>query len=187
MSKEDLIEKCKKGDAVAQKALYHAFAPALRGVCLRYAKNRFEAEDIFQESFIKIFSRIKTYTGEGSFEGWLRRIVVNTAVDHFNKKVKNESSNISYEQVEDSEAGSCEEVMASLSTAELLQLIEQLPDGYRLIFNMYAIEGYSHKEIATMLGISEGTSKSQLSKARKLLQHLLHQYDLLANERRKTR
>jgi RNA polymerase sigma factor (sigma-70 family) len=137
----------------------------LYGICLRYSKKEEEAQDILQDSFIKIFTKLDTYQYTGSFEGWLKRIVTNTSIEYYRKKINTE-------QVEeigfspylaiDSDKG--------LEVEELLKMIQELPEGYRMVFNMYAIDGYTHGEIATKLNISEGTSKSQLSRARAYLQ-----------------
>jgi len=145
------------------------------GICMRYCKNRAEAEDILQDGFIKVFSNISNFRQEGSFEGWIKRIIVNTSVDHFHKLQKQnnwmdfdyfeETLGIENEYTDDSMYPNI-----NLSHEDLLSVIRSLPDGYRMVFNMYAIEGYSHKDIADMLNISINTSKTQLFKARKLIQ-----------------
>lgn len=163
----DLIEGCRKANRQAQEQLYKQFAPKMLGVCMRYASSRMEAEDILQNGFIKVFNKINDYRSDGSFEGWIRRIMVNTSIEYYRKHRKLmqvvELENLADEPVIDPLA------TAKLCAEDLLKLIAQLPPGYRMVFNMYAIEGYSHKEIGEILSISEGASKSQLSRARSFL------------------
>lgn len=166
--KEDqvLIKACVKGKRTAQKALYDKYAPKMFGICLRYAKNYHQAEDLLQEGFIKVYKHIGGFRGTGSFEGWLRRIFVNTAIEHYRR------NNMLYSVSEptDAEAGPVmNEALEHLAAADLMKLVNELSDGYRMVFNLYAIEGYTHREIGEMLGISEGTSKSQLARARNIL------------------
>ncbi|MFN8438478.1 MAG: RNA polymerase sigma factor [Cytophagales bacterium] len=170
LQKED-IDKLKKGDRSAQEKVYKYYAPKLKSVCLRYSNSIFDAEDIFQEAFVKIFSRIEQYQYDLSFNAWVRKIVVNTAIDHYKKNLrfsnhKNIDDHVEFE-------GKPAEAFDDLSTEELLAAVQKLPEGYRIIFNMYEVEGYSHQEIAQMLDIAEGTSKSQLYKAKRYLQNLL--------------
>jgi RNA polymerase sigma-70 factor (ECF subfamily) len=171
MNDAELIKKCIHNEMSAQKYLFDRFSRKMMGVCLRYVDLREEADDILQEGFIKVFRNLSAYRGEGSLEGWIRKIMVNEALTYLrkNKKMK---SNISLHHIEvatpaSSLAGD------TLNEKDLLKIITQLPPGYRTVFNLYAIEGYSHKEIADRLGISEGTSKSQYSRARTLLQSCL--------------
>jgi RNA polymerase sigma factor (sigma-70 family) len=170
ISESDLLEGCRRGDRKMQKELYDRYAPKMYGVCLRYAANAEEAEDILQEGFIKIFNKIDSYRGDGSFEGWIRRIFVNTAIEHFRKKIY-------LQPITDTEENAVEgkylSVLDSLAEKDIIQLVQQLSPGYRTVFNMYVVEGYSHKQIAEILGISEGTSKSQLSRAKLILQDLV--------------
>lgn len=167
-SEEQFIERCLKNDTKAHEMLYKRYAPKMYGVCLRFAKNKMEADDILQDGFIKILTNIKSYRNEGSLEGWVRKTIVNTAINFYKKNARY-LKDISIEQTEiinyDNEG-----IIDNLSVKELLNLVQQLPEGYRLIFNLYVIEGYTHKEISKMLKISENTSKSQLSRARKTLQ-----------------
>jgi RNA polymerase sigma-70 factor (ECF subfamily) len=153
-----------------QRELYNRFAPKMYGVCLRYAANAEEAEDILQEGFIKIFNKISSYRGDGSFEGWIRRIFVNTAIEHFRKKTYLQPIT---ENEENTVEGKYLSVLDNLAEKDIIQMVQQLSPGYRTVFNMYVVEGYSHKQIAEMLGISEGTSKSQLSRAKLILQDLV--------------
>ncbi|MDX5348090.1 MAG: RNA polymerase sigma factor [Hymenobacteraceae bacterium] len=171
LTQEDIIAGCIKDKPQAQKALYAKYAYTLMGICLRYTNSRPEAEDILQEAFIKIFSRIKSYKGEGSFDGWLKRITVTTAIDHYHQQ-KKKFNHVGYDEIGETEADN-QNVLNKITTDELLKTLQELPDGYRMVLNLYAIEGYSHQEISEMLHISEGTSRSQLAKARRLLETIL--------------
>jgi RNA polymerase sigma factor (sigma-70 family) len=172
-SDSDLIEGCMKGDRKMQRELYQRFAPKMYGVCLRYAGNAGEAEDILQEGFIKVFNKIASFRSEGSFEGWIRRIFVNTAIEHFRKKTYLQPIT---EYEEATVEGKYLSVLDSMAEKDIIQLVQQLSPGYRTVFNMYVVEGYTHKQIAEALGISEGTSKSQLSRAKLILQDLVKKY-----------
>jgi len=169
----DLIEGCIRGDRKMQYELYERFAPKMFGVCLRYASNNEEAEDILQEGFIKVFKKIGSYRNEGSFEGWIRRIFVNTAIEHFRRKIHLQPIT---EKEESTVEGKYLSILDTLAEKDIVQLVQQLSPGYRTVFNMYVIEGYSHKQIAEELGISEGTSKSQLSRAKQILQDLVQKH-----------
>ncbi|MGZ5286259.1 MAG: RNA polymerase sigma factor [Flavisolibacter sp.] len=156
-----------------QQELYQRFAPKMYAVCLRYASNTEEAEDILQEGFIKIFNKIGSFRGEGSFEGWIRRIFVNTAIEQFRKKTYLKPIT---EAEESTVEGKYLSVLDTLAEKDIIRLVQQLSPGYRTVFNMYVIEGYTHKQIAELLGISEGTSKSQLSRAKLILQDLVKSF-----------
>lgn len=171
MLEEGIIKKCIEGDRGAQEKLYSFYASRLHGICLRYTTTMFEAEDIFQEAFVKIFRQLENYKMEGSFDGWVRRIVVNTAIDHF-KTNQRKNNHVHLELLEENNLDYIS-LPQDMGEEDLVLLLTKLPEGYRMVFNLYAIEGYSHKEIAAMLEITEGTSKSQLSKARKYIQSLL--------------
>lgn len=166
----ELIEGCRQGNGQAQKRLYDRYGAKLFAVCCRYIKDRMQAEDVWITAFAKILGRIDQYTGEGSFEGWMRRVVVNEALTHLRRHrhvflqldMGHADSEVDVQKLDD-----------SLAAEELLKMIDALPEGYRMVFNLYAIEGYSHKEIAEQLGINENTSKSQLSRARAALQQRL--------------
>jgi RNA polymerase sigma-70 factor (ECF subfamily) len=166
----ELIEKCLRNDRQAQHALYKMYAGKMYSLCCRYVKDRMEAEDVLVTAFTKIFERIGQYKGEGSFEGWIRRVMVNESLTYLRKHknmyletdIEEASREPNYQQLEN-----------QLEAEDLIKLIEELPSGYRMVFNLYAIDGYSHQEIAEQLGISENTSKSQLSRARALLQRRL--------------
>lgn len=171
---DKLIRDCLSNDKQAQYELYQRFSGVLFGICLRYTRNRTEAEDLLQEAFIKIFAKLETYGFKGSFEGWLKRLVVNQAINFRRDHLKHLFIN-SYaeppEPVPDDEPEAFQ--AASIPPEKLLKIIQALPDGYRLVFNLFAIESQSHQQIAEMLGISESTSKTQLMKARKKLKQML--------------
>lgn len=164
----ELILRCRKGCRRAQYELYEKFAPKMFAVCLRYARDASEAEDMLQDGFIKVFANLGSFKDLGSFEGWVRRIFVNTALEKFRKKNPMLLSSELHPNLAITRDD--ETVLNRLSAEELTRLIRSLPDGYRMVFNLYAVEGYSHKEIGEMLSISEGTSKSQLARARQHLQ-----------------
>lgn len=167
-SERELLEACKRGDRTAQKKLYDSLAAKMFAICLRYMGQRDAAEDVLQEGFITLFSRLDSYSGEGSFEGWARKIFVNTALMELRKKDALKMS----EDLETAWNVSSDGVsqVQSVGYLELLKLIASLPPGYRTVFNLSVIEGYSHKEIAQTLGITEATSRSQLQRARVMLQ-----------------
>ncbi|ARS34973.1 RNA polymerase sigma factor [Pontibacter actiniarum] len=176
MTEAELIAGCQQADAKAQKLLYERFASQMYGVCLRYLKNQMDAEEALLNGFMKIYQNIGGFEAKGSFEGWVRRIMVNEALAFLRKKEP------LYMGIEDNHVqvagpGSADQ---DLAEGELLELLRTLPAGYRAVFNLYAIEGYAHKEIADMLGITEGTSKSQLSKARTMLQRRLEGQSAIA-------
>jgi RNA polymerase sigma-70 factor (ECF subfamily) len=170
---KEIIIQCQKNNARAQKKIYQHFAPRLFGVCLQYCKDRTEAEDNLQEGFIKVFTHIKKYRFEGSFEGWIRRIIVNTIIESFRKK--NTLCFVDY--IEDIAIDKHDQADITqtdiLNMNEILHFMENLPPKYKLVFNLYALEGLSHNEIANMLNISVGTSKSNLARARKILKNKL--------------
>lgn len=172
-SEEKLIQSCLKNDAIAQRELYQIYSAKWMGVCLRYFSDRFEAEEVLIKAFMKIFTKIDQYKNKGSFEGWMRKIVVNEALMHLRETKKI----FLHVEVETASEISSEFFTSSYREEELLKLIYELPIGYRTVFNLYAIEGYSHQEIAELLGISVGTSKSQLNRARALLQQYIHALD----------
>ncbi len=171
-SEEQLIDLCRSGDRKGQKMLYERLSPLMLGVCRRYLKNLEEAEEVLLNGFLKVFSRIDQFQGNGSFEGWVRRIMVNESLNALKKRKMSfvdddpETEQLMVDETDESRHN--EEL--------LLRMIDLLPQGYRTVFNLYAIEGYNHQEIADQLGISENTSKSQLSKARKNLQAQLSAY-----------
>jgi RNA polymerase sigma factor (sigma-70 family) len=166
MTEEQLVSGCIKAEPAAQEQLYKRFSRKMFGVCLRYTSSREEAEDLLQEAFVTVFGKLSSFKNEGSLEGWIRRIVVNTVLQSFRKQ------RIALVETEELPEAAAPEGM-SMETKELLMLIQSLPTGYRTVFNLYAIEGYTHLEIANMLGINENTSKSQYSRARAQLMNTL--------------
>ncbi|HYX05128.1 MAG TPA: RNA polymerase sigma factor [Bacteroidales bacterium] len=164
---DDIINGCKKGRRDCQEKLYTLFSAKMFGVCLRYANNRSDAEDVLQEGFIKIFSKIEQYEFKGSFEGWMRRIMVTTALMRY--RTQSHQATIPVDEFYDA-TGPVDAGTNTMESQDLLNLIGQLPPRYKMVFNLFAIEGYSHQEIAKMLEISEGTSKSNLARARAILQ-----------------
>jgi len=162
-----LVNECAKGNSKAQRALFDKFAPKMLAVCQRYLRNNQEAEDVLQDGFVKVFQKIVDFKMEGSLEGWIRRIVVNTALDTIRKN-KKLLDDIQVEEVQ-YKVSFTDHQFDGMDLAQLMKLIDGMPDGYRIVFNMFAIEGYSHKEIADTLGVTENTSKSQYSRARAFL------------------
>ena len=177
MTDEELVRACLNKNQKAQRKLFEKYSSVMFGVCLRYTSSTNDARDVLQEAFIKVFSKIDNYSFKGSFEGWIRRIVVNTALD-FIRKNKKMQLNLSIEDVGYGLKKN-QFVVEDLTAKELMKIIQNIPAGYRTIFNMYAIEGYSHKEIAQELEISENTSKSQLSRARAVIKKLLNENNLI--------
>ena len=169
-SELDMIEGCKKGDRQAQKLLYDRFSGKMYALCCRYVKDKMEAEDVFVTAFTKILDRIDQYKSEGSFEGWIRRVIVNESLSYLRR---NKSMYIETDIEAADHEPNYDRLENHLEAQDLLQVISELPSGYRIVFNLFAIDGYSHKEISKQLGINENTSKSQLSRARSLLQKRL--------------
>lgn len=167
MGLEQLIQKCQDYDIKAQEALYRRFGPVLLGVCIKYCGDKTLAEDLFQESFITILNKIQQFKHQGSFEGWIKRITVNTVLGYYRKQ--HFLVAVDEEKIEQIDEDPLQET-SEFSLDVLLSAIQKLPNQYRLVFNMYALDGYSHKEIAEALEISIGTSKSNLSRARLILQ-----------------
>ena len=177
MTEELIIKGCITNNAVCQRMLFDAYAGKMLSVCYRYVGNQHDAEDVLQEAFIKIFAHIHQFKCEGSFEGWLRRIVVNTALKFLQKK-KIHFTNITETTV--SSVPVEPDVISNLQTEQLMVMLKNLPDGYRVVFNLYVIEGYDHEEIASLLNIQASTSRSQLVKARKLLQQGIKKNETIA-------
>ncbi len=176
MSLDQLIEKCKKNDTKAQSELYKLFSRKLFALCLKYSRNRAEAEDNLQDSFLTIFGKIGQFEHKGAFEGWIKRITINTALQRYRGQgILNivDEENISDVEIEDDGR--------ELSIDFLLSCIQELPDRYRLVFNLYALDGYSHKEIASMLEITTGTTKSNLARARMILKEKIIIYKSQVN------
>ncbi len=167
MSEKELIDGCLHKDKAYELALYQKYASKMMTVCRLYARHKEEAEDLLQDAFIKVFVNLPKFEQNGSLEGWVRRIVINTALKHVKKSsFKNEDIGIAVYH----DPGVSETIISKISADELINIIGKLPTGYKLVFNLYAIEGYSHKEIGELLEIKESTSRSQLAKARKMLQ-----------------
>ncbi len=168
----ELIDGCIRGQRASQDALYKKFSSLLFGICLRYARNRMEAQDVLQEVFVKVYNNIGSYNNEGSFEGWLRRIAVNTSITNYRKNLKH-----AYQADVDELIRTNDEPMhfedLEFTAEEMMLCIENLPSGYKTVFNLYVVEGFMHKEISDMLGIDVNTSKSQLSRAKTYLQREL--------------
>lgn len=177
MTEEQLVKECISGNATAHKTFYDLFAKKMMGVCLRYTNNADEAQDVLQDGFIKVFNKLPKFINKGSLEGWVRRIMVNTALDQYRKNKKYlmdvEVEAVSF-KLEKSDF-----IVESINANDLLKIIHTIPEGYRVVFNLFAIEGYSHKEIAEQLGVTESTSKSQYSRAKKMLRKLLVENNLV--------
>ncbi len=169
MSLQQLIHDCKKGERKAQKQLYERYSSLLYSICLKYSRNKAEAEDNLQDSFLTIFKKIEQYNFKGSFEGWIRRVTINTVLQKYRKEKERVFDIISESHKNSVSVSVTEKEVQGLSLDYLLKLIQELPDRYRLTFNLYVLDGYSHKEIAELLNITEGTSKSNLARARALL------------------
>jgi RNA polymerase sigma factor (sigma-70 family) len=171
MTEEAILQGCLRNESTAQRELYNRYSPKMLSVCYRFAHHREDAEDMLQEGFIKVFSQIHTFQNKGAFEGWIRRIVVHTCINHLKKNKKfNESVDIIHAtslQVRE------ESVPSIVQAKQVVECIRLLPIGYRTVLNLYAIEGYSHKEIADMLDIEESTSRSQYTRAKQMLEDIL--------------
>lgn len=168
MDYHKILEGCLKGNLKAQRELYDCFASKMLGVCMRYAANREEAKDLLHDGFIKVFTKLDTFSGSGPLEAWMRRIFVNTALEQLRKNDVLRDA-VDYEGFTDN-MGAEVDIESDLNRDELMEIINGMPTGYRTVFNLYAIEGYAHQEIAEMLHISEGTSKSQYARAKVWLQ-----------------
>ena len=171
MSEPELIQRLQKGEGKAHKVVYEKYAGIMLGICLRYLKNQMDAEEVMLNGFVKIFQHVHQYESKGSFEGWMKRIMVNEALMQIRKKEPVYLSIDSEYDIFEADSRTDHD----LDAQELMDLLNELPSGYRTVFNLYAIEGYNHKEIGELLGISEGASKSQLSKARAALQKKINQ------------
>lgn len=170
----DLIQGCKNNERKYQELLYRKYARKMYGICLSYAADRAMAQDILQDGFIKVFKKIGTFREQGSLEGWIRRIITNTALDYMRQKSRSfefidENKKIEDEQIDNT-------ILEKINSDGIFKVIQQLPRGARTVFNLYAVEGYTHKEIADKLEITEGTSKSQFKRARALLKDLLRDF-----------
>lgn len=163
-----LVEQCLQNDPKAQSMFYKKYSKKMYALCMRYSKSKDDASDIMQEGFIKVFQNLENFRNEGSLEGWVRKIMTNTALNYYKKSLKSQGQ-IEVESIEETEKSSSD-IFDNLSATEIIRLMQELPNMYRINFNLFAIEGYSHKEIAIMLDIPENTSKSNVLRARKILQ-----------------
>lgn len=170
MDELQIIAGCKEGKRECQQILYERYASCVYGVCLRYSKDDDEAQDLLHDGFIRIFSTIESYQGKGSFEGWMKRIFINMALEKIRKDKKQIQSSEDIENIKEVVEDTTDDSFGGIKEQDLMLMIQELPKGYRTVFNLYAIEDYQHKEIAEMLNISEGTSRSQYIRARQLLQ-----------------
>ena len=168
MDYNPILEGCLKGNLKAQRELYECFAGKMLGVCMRYSANREEAKDLLHDGFIKVFTKLDTFSGSGPLEAWMRRIFVNTALEQLRKKDVLRDA-VEYDGITDNPDADVN-IESDIGRDELMQIINSMPVGYRTVFNLFAIEGYAHQEIATLLHISEGTSKSQYARAKNWLQ-----------------
>ncbi len=176
----EILKGCRRGKASAQKRLYDLFSAEMYAVCCYYTGSKMEADDIFQEGFIRVFEKIKQYKGEGALGGWMRRIFVNCALERFRRERKI----VLYPEVDDRLLDVAYDYTdAVINEKTLLSFVSELPPRYRMVFNLYAIEGYSHQEVAEIMGISEGTSKSNLARARRILQQKLIQHGFVKRDR----
>jgi RNA polymerase sigma factor (sigma-70 family) len=184
MTEEAILKGCLRNDAAAQRELYNRYSPKMLSVCYRFGHNREDAEDMLQEGFIKIFTQIHTFRNQGAFEGWIRRIIVHTCINHLKKHKKfNDSVDIIHAttvQIRE------ESVPSIVQAKQVIECIRFLPIGYRTVLNLYAIEGYSHKEIADMLDVEESTSRSQYTRARQMLEEILLKKSILPKQKQKT-
>jgi RNA polymerase sigma factor (sigma-70 family) len=184
MTEEAIFQGCLRNDAAAQRELYNRYSPKMLAVCYRFGHNREDAEDMLQEGFIKVFSQLHTFQNKGAFEGWIRRIIVHTCINNLKKNKRfNESVDIVYA----SSIQTREESVPSIVQAkQIVECIRMLPIGYRTVLNLYAIEGYSHKEIAEMLDIEESTSRSQYTRAKQMLEDILVRKRIIQKPKEKT-
>jgi RNA polymerase sigma factor (sigma-70 family) len=171
----ELISKCLKHDLASQHKFYHRYAPKMFGICQRYARNETEAEDILQIGFLRVFTNLHQYRSEGSLEGWIMRIIINAAINYNKQQLKTDYE-VSLEELSH-EATLPEDALSFLSVQEIIEIIQTLPAGHRMVFSLHEIEGYEHKEIAVMLGIAEGTSKSQLFRARATIKRRMQELE----------
>src|ERR1017187_4755862 len=184
MTEEAILQGCLKNHAAAQKELYNRYSPKMLAVCYRFAHNREDAEDMLQEGFIKVFLQMHTFQSKGAFEGWIRRIIVHTCINHLKK---NKRFNESVDIIQASSVQIREENIPSIVQAkQIVDCIRILPVGYRTVLNLYTIEGYSHKEISGMLDIEESTSRSQYTRARQMLEDILVRRNLMPEPREKS-
>jgi RNA polymerase sigma-70 factor (ECF subfamily) len=170
-SEQELLQGCLKQKPEMQRALYQKFARTMLGICIRYTKDKMEAEDILQQGFMKVFTYLESFKG-GSLEGWMKRIFVRESIDQYRKNQKNVFSFT--QEPEDHHSIELDDVVGQLSAEEIVNLIAELPEGCRMVFNLYAVEGYNHREIGELIGISDNTSKSQYARAKEILKEKIY-------------
>jgi RNA polymerase sigma-70 factor (ECF subfamily) len=178
LSDQELVRGCLREDRKCQEILYARYSRRMYAVCLRYARHQLEAQDLLQEGFIKVFDKLHSFRMEGSLEGWIRRIMVTTSISLYRRKSV-QKERFGYEELPEEPVQPL--ALDELGQEELITLVAGLPDGYRLVFNLYAIEGYDHAEIAELIGCGESTSRSQLAKARRMLQQRIGHHDHIAH------
>lgn len=176
MTEEQLVKGCLRGEAHAQKALFELYSGRMMSLCRRYASSTEEAEDIFQEGFIKVYEKLNQFNGTGSLGGWIRMVIVNTALIHIRRN-KHQQNEDPIDEARSLDSGEMD-ALSKMSLDELERLIDSMPTGYKTVFNLFAVEGFAHKEIADMLGISESTSKTQFLKAKVYLKRLINEKEL---------
>ncbi len=182
MTEEAILQGCLKNQAVAQQELYSRYSPKMLSVCYRFARNREDAEDMLQEGFIRVFTQIHQFQSKGSFEGWIRRIIVHTCINHLKKHKKfNDSVDITQAQTVSVREDS---VPSIIQAKQVIECIRTLPLGYRTVLNLFAIDGYTHREIANMLDIEESTSRSQYTRAKAMLEQILIQKQIILRPQR---
>ncbi len=182
MTEEAILQGCLKNQPVAQQELYSRYSPKMLSVCYRFARNREDAEDMLQEGFIRIFTQIHQFQSKGSFEGWIRRIIVHTCINHLKKHKKfNDSVDITQAQTVSVREDS---VPSIIQAKQVIECIRTLPLGYRTVLNLFAIDGYTHREIANMLDIEESTSRSQYTRAKAMLEQILIQKQIILRPQR---
>jgi RNA polymerase sigma factor (sigma-70 family) len=184
MTEEAIFQGCLKNDAAAQRELYNRYSPKMLAVCYRFGHNREDAEDMLQEGFIKVFSQLHTFQNKGAFEGWIRKIIVHTCINNLKKNKRfNESVDLVYASAIQTRE---ESVPSIVQAKQIVECIRMLPIGYRTVLNLYAIEGYSHKEISEMLDIEESTSRSQYTRAKQMLEEILLRKRIIQKPKEKT-
>jgi len=184
MTEEAIFQGCLKNDSAAQRELYNRYSPKMLAVCYRFGHNREDAEDMLQEGFIKVFSQLHTFQNKGAFEGWIRRIIVHTCINNLKKNKRfNESVDIAFASAVQTRE---ESVPSIVQAKQIVECIRMLPVGYRTVLNLYAIEGYSHKEISLALDIEESTSRSQYTRAKQMLEDILLRKKIIQKPKEKT-
>lgn len=177
LKEADIIKGCKEYNSVAQNALYKTYAPKMKALCVRYSSNEEEAKDLMQEGFIKVFSHIRSYNGKGSFEGWIKRIMINTAISHYkknkNKFASEDISTLNSKEIAGEQEEEVEEIYSEYTSEDLMKALNSLPEQYKLVFNLFCIENHSHADIAQLLSLDEKTSRTRLFRAKKLLKDYL--------------